>query len=53
MGADHGVIIKLDQARGIQKALQRMVEIVVKDAGTVEDKCLTIAHCNAPDVPSM
>ena len=49
MGADHGVIIKLDQARGIQKALQRMVEIVVKDAGTVEDKCLTIAHCNAPE----
>ena len=32
MGADHGVIIKLDQARGIQKALQRMVEIVVKEA---------------------
>ena len=49
MGADHGVIVKLDQARGIQKALQRMVEIVVKEAGTVEDKCLTIAHCNAPE----
>ena len=49
MGADNGVIVKLDQARGIQKALQRMVEIVVKDAGTVEDKCLTIAHCNAPE----
>ena len=49
MGADHGVIIKLDQARGIQKALQRMVEIVVKEAGTAEDKCLTIAHCNAPE----
>lgn len=49
MGADHGVIIKLDQARGIQKALQRMVEIVVKEAGTTEDKRLTIAHCNAPE----
>lgn len=36
MGADHGVIIKLDQARGIQKALQRMVEICCERAGTVE-----------------
>lgn len=49
MGADHGVIIKLDQARGIQKALQRMVEIVVKEAGNTEEKRLTIAHCNAPE----
>ena len=29
MGADNGTIIKLDQARGIQKALQRMAEIAV------------------------
>ena len=49
MGADHGVIIKLDQARGIQKALQRMAEIAVKEAGTTKDKRLVIAHCNAPE----
>ena len=48
MGADNGTIIKLDQARGIQKALQRMAEIAVKEAGTTKDKRLVIAHCNAP-----
>lgn len=46
MGADHGVIIKLDQARGIAKALNRMIEIAIKEAGTTEDKVLVIAHCN-------
>ena len=49
MGADNGTIIKLDQARGIQKALQRMAEIAVKEAGTTKDKRLVIAHCNAPE----
>lgn len=49
MGADNGTIIKLDQARGIQKALQRMAEIAVKKAGTTKDKRLVIAHCNAPE----
>lgn len=49
MGADNGTIIKLDQARAIQKALQRMAEIAVKEAGTTKDKRLVIAHCNAPE----
>ena len=49
MGADNGTIIKLNQARGIQKALQRMAEIAVKEAGTTKDKRLVIAHCNAPE----
>ena len=49
MGADNGTIIKLDQARGIRKALQRMAEIAVKEAGTTKDKRLVIAHCNAPE----
>ena len=49
MGADNGTIIKLDQARGIQKALQRMAEIAVKEAGTTKDKRLVIAHCNGPE----
>ena len=33
MGAEEGVIIKLDQARGINKALQRMCDIAVKETG--------------------
>lgn len=46
MGADHGVIIKLDQARGINKALNRMAEIALKEAGDTKEKTLVIAHCN-------
>lgn len=46
MGADHGVIIKLDQARGINKGLGRMCEIAQKEAGDTTDKRLIIAHCN-------
>lgn len=46
MGADHGVIVKLDQARGINKAFARMCEIAVKEAGDPSDKRAVIAHCN-------
>lgn len=49
MGADKGSIIKLDQARGIQKALQKMAEYVVKEGGKTEEKRLVIAHVNAPE----
>ncbi|MEY8353037.1 DegV family protein [Lachnospiraceae bacterium 54-53] len=46
MGAASGVIVKLDQARGINKALMRMADIAVKEAGNTKDKVLAIAHCN-------
>lgn len=46
MGAKSGVIIKLDQARGINKALLRMADIAVKEAGETKNKVLVIAHCN-------
>lgn len=49
MGADTGSIIKLDQARGIQKALGRLAEFAVKEGGATEEKRLIIAHCNAPE----
>ncbi|HBE85947.1 MAG TPA: DegV family protein [Lachnoclostridium sp.] len=49
MGANSGVISKLDQARGINKALTRMVEIALKDGGDTRDKVLAIAHCNNPE----
>lgn len=49
MGADHGVIIKLDQARGINKAFARMCEIAARDAGDTAQKRAVIAHCNCPD----
>ncbi len=48
MGADHGVIIKLDQARGMAKAYGRMCDIAVKEAGDTAQKRAVIAHCNCP-----
>ncbi|BBF41518.1 DegV family protein [Lachnospiraceae bacterium KM106-2] len=41
-----GQIIKLDQARGINKALTIMAEYVKKDAFDVQNRILGIAHCN-------
>lgn len=49
MGAPHGVIIKLDQARGVAKGLSRMCEIAVKQAGNTVGKRAVIAHCNIPE----
>ena len=49
MGAEGGQIIKLDQARGINKALQRMTEYVIKEGGNTEEKRLVISHVNAPE----
>lgn len=46
MGADKGTIIKLDQARGINKALARMCELAVKEAKNPETLRVVIAHCN-------
>ena len=41
-----GEIEKVDQARGIKKALKLMVEIIEKDAFDVTNRILGIAHCN-------
>lgn len=50
MGAEHGVIIKLDQARGINKALNRMVDIVMKEIRMPAQQArLCISHCNCPE----
>lgn len=50
MGATpEGTICKLDQMRGMNKALTRMAEIIVKNVKNPEKKCLMISHCNCPD----
>lgn len=46
MAADDGEIIKIDQVRGHNKALLRMIEFIEKDAKDVANKILGIAHCN-------
>lgn len=46
MGADGGTIIKLDQARGINRALSRMTELAVASVEDTASRRLVIAHCN-------
>ena len=48
MGATEGTIIKLDQARGINKALARMCAIAVQTVSDPEHRLPVVAHCNNP-----
>ena len=50
MGATkQGVIIQHGQARGINKALAKMVDRVSEEIVSPEKKPLGIAHCNCPE----
>lgn len=49
MAGDHGVIVKVDQTRGIQKALRRMADRVVENCRNPEEKTLGITHVNCPE----
>lgn len=50
MGATpEGTIRQLTQARGIKKALVKMVEAVVKELKNPEEKILAISHCNCKE----
>ena len=49
MSAEKGEIIKVDQARGINKALQKMTVHVINTGGNTEEKRLVISHVNAPE----
>lgn len=46
MGAVEGVIIKEDQARGINKALAKMCDYAQKNIKDPEEKIAVVAHCN-------
>ncbi len=49
MAGDHGVIVKVDQARGVNKALQRMCDHAVRSVEDTRERVLVIAHCNCPE----
>lgn len=44
-----GTICQLDQARGINKALERMIRHVISKTKDCEHKILAISHCNCPE----
>ena len=49
MAGDQGSIVQLGQSVGIKKALDKMVDYVVRDVVDAEKKCLMITHCNNPE----
>lgn len=46
---DEGEIQQLDQARGMKKALAKMVDSMIKNTNDCEKRILAISHCNCPD----
>ncbi|MDY5846699.1 MAG: DegV family protein [Bariatricus sp.] len=44
-----GEICQLGQARGMKKALQKLVDCVAEGSENVENKILAISHCNCPE----
>ncbi|MCI8374383.1 MAG: DegV family protein [Lachnospiraceae bacterium] len=44
-----GTICQLDQARGINRALKKMVEYIARDLKDPGEKRLAISHCNCPE----
>ncbi len=47
MGATpEGTICQLGQARGMKKALSKMVDVIVEEAEDTENRILAISHCN-------
>ncbi|XCP86709.1 DegV family protein [Roseburia hominis] len=44
-----GEICQLGQARGINKALQKMVDVIMAKLEDSEEKVLAISHCNCPE----
>lgn len=50
MGAtSEGVICQLGQARGMKRALAKMVDQIADEAKNTTDKILAISHCNCPE----
>lgn len=49
MAGDHGVIVKLDQARGLRKAYERMAQIAAAARPDFSKSVLNISQCNCPD----
>ena len=46
---DEGTIIQLNQARGMNRAIVRMVENIAERVERSEEKILAISHCNCRD----
>lgn len=43
---DDGVIIHLDQARGMERSIRKMIDYIVENTRNIEQKVLAISHVN-------
>ena len=43
---DDGVIIQLDQARGMERSLKKMIDYIVSNTKNIEERILAISHVN-------
>ena len=44
--SDEGLIIQLGQARGIERALKKMIDYIIENTKNIEEKVLAISHVN-------
>ena len=44
-----GNICQLDQARGMNKALDKMIKVMLEKTEDCESRILAISHCNCPE----
>lgn len=48
LGGKNGEIVKIDQARGVERTLKKMVDHIAEDAKEPTTRTLAISHCNHP-----
>ena len=48
LAGKEGQIVKLDQARGVERTIKKLVDSVVADVKEATTRTLAIAHCNHP-----
>jgi len=46
MGSDNGTIRLVDKVRGYERAFQRLVDVIGEEGSHLEERILSIAHCN-------
>lgn len=46
LGADKGTIVQISQGIGMKKALNKLVDVIVKNGGELSKKRIIITHCN-------
>ena len=46
LAADKGTIVQIGQGIGMKKALNKLVDVIIKNGGELDKKRIIISHCN-------